>query len=276
MTHPEDLLAEYVDGTLGPEERARVDAHLAGCERCRDEVAAAGLARAAVAALPEVDAPSGIALEVRRRVRGTGRAGGFAMRAGATAAAAAIVGVLVWVGMSGGPDTVGGDAAGEQTSAPAAEGGGRGGADAEDATTAESAADSPTALTSASAYPKFRVSDTSYDPELLAELAPRLAEEAVAAIDAGFPPTARDFYASFDLRDLDQRAGTAISCVTGTVAPEGIVSPFLIEEAAFRDEPAYLAVFLQGPDADAPYDRVTLVAVSREGCAPLHYAFQKL
>lgn len=29
--HPEYLLAEYVDGSLGSEERAAVDAHLSGC-----------------------------------------------------------------------------------------------------------------------------------------------------------------------------------------------------------------------------------------------------
>ncbi len=38
MTHPEELLAGYVDGTLSPQERAAVEAHVAGCARCSREV----------------------------------------------------------------------------------------------------------------------------------------------------------------------------------------------------------------------------------------------
>ena len=50
-THPEDLLAPYVDGSLGTDERAVVEAHLAGCDRCRDEVDLARPARAVLASL---------------------------------------------------------------------------------------------------------------------------------------------------------------------------------------------------------------------------------
>jgi hypothetical protein len=277
MTHPEDLLAEYVDGTLGPDDRAGVDAHLSGCASCRAEVAAAQTAREAVASLPAVEPPAGLELAVRRQVRGTGRAANLAVRVGGTAAAAAIVGVLVWVGLSGGPDRAATDSAG-QSEAPAAE--------PSDDTTMESdaagdggGADAPEALTAAdraASYPLVVESSTRYDPDSLADRAPRLAAQARDAIEAGFPPTARDFYSSFELRDLSPRAGTAISCVTGTVAPEGSVSPFIIELARFEEKEAYLAVFLQGPDADSPYDRITIVAVSRDGCDPLHYAFQLL
>ncbi|HSL11139.1 MAG TPA: zf-HC2 domain-containing protein [Actinomycetota bacterium] len=52
MTHPEDQLAGYVDGSLDRDERAVVDAHLATCSNCRDELAAATVARAALASLP--------------------------------------------------------------------------------------------------------------------------------------------------------------------------------------------------------------------------------
>ena len=60
MTHPEELLAGYVDGTLTQPERAVVDAHLDSCETCRDEL---HLARAAVVALgflEEVPVPFGV------------------------------------------------------------------------------------------------------------------------------------------------------------------------------------------------------------------------
>ena len=38
MTHPEELLAGYVDGSLTDPDRPTVDAHLLTCARCRAEV----------------------------------------------------------------------------------------------------------------------------------------------------------------------------------------------------------------------------------------------
>jgi hypothetical protein len=108
MTHPEELLAEYVDGSLEHDERAVVDAHLEGCERCRHEVAAARRVRGALAALPEVELPEGFRADRRaRRVRPAGvrheRLRRTAVAAGAVAASiAAIVGVVVLLGHGGG------------------------------------------------------------------------------------------------------------------------------------------------------------------------------
>ncbi|HXF58014.1 MAG TPA: zf-HC2 domain-containing protein, partial [Actinomycetota bacterium] len=55
--HPEELLAGFVDGTASADERALVERHLAACERCRLEVELAARARAALAALPELEPP---------------------------------------------------------------------------------------------------------------------------------------------------------------------------------------------------------------------------
>ena len=52
MTHPEDQLAGYVDGSLTPAERAAVDPHLATCEVCREEVALASAASRLLRTLP--------------------------------------------------------------------------------------------------------------------------------------------------------------------------------------------------------------------------------
>ena len=60
MTHPDELLADYVDGSLTPEEGAAVDAHLASCARCRAEVDVASRAARALASLPEPRAPAGV------------------------------------------------------------------------------------------------------------------------------------------------------------------------------------------------------------------------
>ena len=107
MTHPEELLAEYVDGSLGQDERAVVDAHLEGCDQCRAEVAAAHRARGALIALPEVELPEGFRADRRvGRVRPAGvrhdRLRRTAVAAGAVAASiAAIVGVAVLFGHGG-------------------------------------------------------------------------------------------------------------------------------------------------------------------------------
>jgi anti-sigma factor RsiW len=60
MTHPEDLLADYVDGTLADQERAVVDAHLQACDVCREELELARSGLAALAALQEQPVPFGV------------------------------------------------------------------------------------------------------------------------------------------------------------------------------------------------------------------------
>ena len=53
-----DRLPEYVHGTLGAAERSRVEAHIAGCTACRDEVALVRVMSAAIARrAPAIDAP---------------------------------------------------------------------------------------------------------------------------------------------------------------------------------------------------------------------------
>lgn len=69
MTHPDDLLAAYVDGALAPEERAAVDAHLAACARCREEVDLARRAVEALASLSEEPVPLGVTAPVLAEAR---------------------------------------------------------------------------------------------------------------------------------------------------------------------------------------------------------------
>jgi putative zinc finger protein len=57
MEHPDEPLAGYVDGSCSAEERREVEAHLAVCSQCRDELALARGARIALASLPEMEAP---------------------------------------------------------------------------------------------------------------------------------------------------------------------------------------------------------------------------
>ena len=59
MTHPEDLLADYVDGTLAEHERAVVDAHLRGA-RSAGRSSSSARAVTALATLEEVPVPLGV------------------------------------------------------------------------------------------------------------------------------------------------------------------------------------------------------------------------
>src|SRR5207302_3319589 len=95
--HPSGLLAGLVDGTLTAAERAEVDAHLATCSSCREEVGLAAAARRALRDLPEVEAPLGVGraadLEARRSA-GRVQGGGWRRRAGAAMAVAAAVALV--------------------------------------------------------------------------------------------------------------------------------------------------------------------------------------
>nr|MBA3690769.1 zf-HC2 domain-containing protein [Actinomycetota bacterium] len=71
---PDDLLAATVDGTLSEADRHAVETHLRTCARCRDQVEAAGRARAVLKALPaELAPPIEVAAAVAARI-GSGRA----------------------------------------------------------------------------------------------------------------------------------------------------------------------------------------------------------
>src|SRR5439155_14358989 len=102
MTHPEELLAAYVDGSLEQDERGLVDAHLAGCERCRDEVELASRARDALAGLPELDVPGTLRPDLRVLPRGESRFRRATWTAGAAAASVAAILALVLVHGGGG------------------------------------------------------------------------------------------------------------------------------------------------------------------------------
>jgi anti-sigma factor RsiW len=100
------LLAEYASGPVEPEEAARLEAHLAGCARCRAELAAYqetfALARlpppSPAAAGDALGEPAGLARSTwarwSRRSQRHGRTAGFLLGAAAAAALLALVPVL--------------------------------------------------------------------------------------------------------------------------------------------------------------------------------------
>ena len=59
-----ELLTEYLDGELPPEDAAAVEEHTAGCDACRAELDALRQTTALLQSLPKADAPAGLAENV--------------------------------------------------------------------------------------------------------------------------------------------------------------------------------------------------------------------
>jgi len=57
--HLGDLISAYLDSQVDASERTLVEAHLAGCEECRSELAAATVGRKRVRELPLLEPPPG-------------------------------------------------------------------------------------------------------------------------------------------------------------------------------------------------------------------------
>ncbi|HEX5951057.1 MAG TPA: zf-HC2 domain-containing protein [Actinomycetota bacterium] len=253
MTHPEDLLAEYVDGTLPDALRADVDAHLATCARCREEVAAAARAVSALAALPEEPVPLGVTgpvvAESERTHRPVARrrpAWERSRWAGGVAAAAALL--LVAAVLL--PQLTGRSADDE-----AAEGG---------STRAPTAEAGDAALGATAQAVELEVLDRSLDDDDLRSLAREAAEAAPA-----FPE--REDAATLASPD------PAISCF----AENGITiddREMLVRaiEAAYLGTPAYVGVFQEGPGGGEPPEKILVWVVSSPDCTLLTATSQRI
>lgn len=270
--HPDELLAEYVDGSLSSEERAAVGAHLAGCHRCREETALASEARTALRGLPEVAAAGGAAMAVRREARRTPRGGSRAWRAaGAAAVAAALVaGGVVVVNELSQDEAPRGQSAGvtEERRRLAEDQGGT--------EKAPTAASEDTLAGIPPLVPTYQETDRRYDTSSLSRLGQRLRDQVGASLDAGLAPTATAYFQDFDLSLFTAQIRTALRCVLQEIPPEQLVVPFRVEEASFEGDRVYVAAFLQGPAPDQPYDRVLIWVVGRDDCSLRSLASQRL
>jgi hypothetical protein len=265
--HPDDLLAEHAEGTLGQEDRSRVEAHLAACERCRDEVLLARGAREALAGLTELEAPAGLGLAVRRQARAV-PGGPRIRRVLAPVAAAAVLvagGIVVVSSLSDDEDgaPIAGEAGAE--GAPAVP---------QEAPLEGAAADQGAGRTAG--LPRYRESDRDHNASDLPVLARGLRDEARVALGRGLASSATSFYSAFDPSTLPPKLRDVYRCVVSEVPPEQLIVPFTIEAAAFEGEPAYVASFLQGPSPDQPYDRLVIWVVGRDDCRLRSLASQRL
>lgn len=269
-THPEELLADFVDGALEADDRTRVERHVSTCERCREEVALAGRARRALSELPEVAVPPGLDLAVRREARRSPSRRGWAIAGAAAAAAVILAGSIVVVSQA----ILGEEA--DQAAAPAApedaqeQGGGEGAAG-----TAAAPESGGRSLAQAVTV-RFTTTKEDYTPAKLATLGRELRDEANIVLGKGFPQTSNQYFAGFRIESLIGEARTAVQCALADVPAEQPVVPFLVQRASFQGTPAYVAAFLQGPSPTTPYDRLLIWVVDRETCALLYYAAQRL
>lgn len=251
MTHPEELLAGYVDGTLTEPERTEVDAHLRTCELCREEIELSRAARAALATLEEEPVPFGVTgpvlAEAGRHIERRRRLAWERLQwaAGVAAAAALVAVVALSLGRGDGEDLRAGAGGGTGAEAPAAE--------------AEAALDeaAPPGLE--------RQPDVTYD-------------------EAGIRSLARDAAAAARTEDRGGGVGVlaspdaALACLRSSGAPVEEPTALLVRliEARYGDTPAYLAIFLEGPGAGQPPDHAVVWVVATEDCRILITASQRL
>jgi putative zinc finger protein len=255
MSHPDALLAEYVDGALAEGERTAVERHLGSCERCRDEVALARAGRAALASVTETPAPSDLGApaiaEAKRRAGSHPAAGEPPGRptwyrwAGAAAgiAAALLVVALVLPHVGNAPATT---AAAGDAAAPRA---------------------------AASPATSVETQNVNYDLAGVESLATSSRGQEGAAFGSNGQPTQVPVAASATPEERIPFAD-AVACLdraftepTGHQSPDGQLVRVI--QARFRGVPAVLGVYLLSPGAGQPADIVRVLVASSRDCSIL-------
>ena len=251
--HPEELLAAYVDGALGTSERAAVDAHLASCARCREEIELSRSARTALRSLPEAEVPLGVTGPVLRRVRVERPWVSRIARPVAVTAAAAIVGLFGWLGYSALRDEDPGEPGAQATPADAG-----GGAGAPEASRTAAAPDVPVVE-----------QDRDYDEAAVQELAANIAREQQAMAQVGTEDTQEQEAAMLGINKALDCIGRGAQLTQGDEAVRVI-------DARFRGRNAYLGAFLHRAAPGTDPSELEIWVVAQDGCGFLHYARQRL
>jgi len=266
VIHPDDLLADYVDGSLDEPRRAEVDAHLPGCARCREEIRLAGAAKASMAQLEDVPVPFGVTgpvvVEAGKRFEQRGKTWDrFRWAAGLAAAAALVLVVALNLGR--------GDQQNAAQPASAGATGATGGA-----AEAGAAADSDVPFLGVERQPNVSYDDAGIQA-LAIDARDALASAAKDQTEAATPrPSAETLSAA-------QRFASAPGprrCIQQSGLPTDSPRDVLIRliQAKFEDSPAYIAVFAESPGAGQPADHVVVWVVSSTDCSILSTASQRV
>jgi hypothetical protein len=253
MTHPEEQLSGYVDGTLGTEERAEVDAHLATCATCREEIELSTQAVTMLRELPEMPVPFGTTRPVmaeagKERTSRTRRFWGGRTQWAAGLAAAAVLVAVVAVALP---------RVGQVAPVESAAGGG--------AQATPKAAPGMEAATSG-AVPLELQPNANYDATKLERLADSSAQRGSQTTLAA--PSAADASAA--------KAEGATACLASPGGLTGRDRLVRLIQATFQGRAAYIGVYLQQPGADQPADRIVIWVVARQDCSTLSFSFKRL
>ena len=254
MTHPEEQLSGYVDGTLGTDERAEVDAHLATCATCREEIELSTRAVTMLRELPEMPVPFGTTRPVmaeagKERTSRARRSWGGRTQWAAGLAAAAVLVAVVAVALP---------RVGQMAPVESAAGGG--------AQTTPKAAPGMEAATSG-AVPLELQPNADYDATKLERLADSSAQRTGSQTTLAAPSSA------------DASAAKAEGARTCLASPGGLSGRdrlVRLIQATFQGQPAYIGVYLQQPGADQPADRIVIWVVARQDCSTLSFSFKRL
>src|ERR671910_1717943 len=264
MTHPEQLLADYVEGTLAERERALLHEHLSTCVVCRDELELARSAVSALAALEERPVPLGVTgpvlAEAERRFerRRTVVWQRFQWGAGIAAAAALVLVVALNVRGDGADPAI------------RAEGGRAGMA-------ASEAAAEPEQLD------VIEKRDRNYAEADVREFAEQAARTArVGDNGEGAAPPAGNAFGGESAGGATMAAGGAVDLVTAAPAIECLRSADIplddpgyrllsVIEARFAGNAAYFATLLDSPGAGQPAESVIVWVVDRRDCEILSF-----
>ena len=248
MSHPTELLAAYVDGSLSEEERDRVEAHLATCRTCRQEVELARAVVPALAGLEEEPVPVGVTRPVLERAgeradrswsaepRGRSRSSRWTKVSVALGGvAAASIAIVLAITLSGGPGglfTAGPAGGGGAASAPSREG--------------------------APAHVRLEKQDRNYDETSLRRLADASARPSL--------DTAAALPAASSVKYAFSAAQPAVTCLTRAGAAFSAHDrPVRLIQARFEGTPAYFGVFVEGPPEKRP-DHVAIWVVATSDC----------
>jgi anti-sigma factor RsiW len=246
MTHPDELLAGYVDGTLRGDDLETVRAHLAECRRCREETALASAAARALAATPAPAPPSppgdAAIREARRRVGSPTPARArqtptWYRWAGAAAAAAAVVVALALLlpGVGQGPS-------GASSAAQAAR-----------------SADVGGPLT-------LEVQRTNYDTASLQALGVAEGATQTAGSSAAIAPQAEATAGLATGSPSPAGTSKALACIHEAWPTVAGQQPVRLIAARFEGKLAYLAVYLHGPGEGEPPDLLTITVTYAGTC----------
>lgn len=259
MTHPEEHLSGYVEGTLATDERAEVDAHLATCTTCREELELATRAITMLRELPEVPVPFGVTSPVMagagkqerprpHRAWGTSWGGRRQWAAGLATAAVLVAVVAVALPRLGGEAGPESDRTGAAAATPFGPGAG-----------AEAAL--------SGAVPLEIQPNADFDAIKLERLADS------SALQAGSDTT----MAAPSVKDASAaQAEGAAACLAKPGGLTGQDRLVRLIQATFQGRPAYIGVYLESPAAGQPADRIVIWVVARQDCSILSFSSKRL